>query len=64
MIAEVILPKGGLEGTGKDVAELYDEEKQGMSCPPVFKCHCFCIYWGAQKERGRRRVEASGRVLS
>jgi histone-binding protein RBBP4 len=31
MIAEVILPKGGLEGTGKDVAELYDEEKQGMS---------------------------------
>ena len=29
MIAEVILPKGGLDGTGKDVAELYDEEKQG-----------------------------------
>ena len=31
MIAEVFLPKSGLETSGKDVAELYDEERQGRS---------------------------------
>jgi hypothetical protein len=29
MIAEVLLPKSGLETSGKDISEVYDEEKQG-----------------------------------
>jgi histone-binding protein RBBP4 len=29
MIAEVVLPKSPLEMGGKEVAELYDEERQG-----------------------------------
>ncbi|OCF35242.1 histone acetyltransferase type B subunit 2 [Kwoniella heveanensis BCC8398] len=28
IIAEVLLPKGGLESSGKEVAEMYDEDKQ------------------------------------
>lgn len=30
MIAEVMLPKTALETAGKDITELYDEERQGM----------------------------------
>ena len=29
MIAEVFLPKSALDMSGKEVAELYDEERQG-----------------------------------
>lgn len=35
MIAEVMLPKSAID-MGKDVAELYDEEKQGQL---PFDCH-------------------------
>ncbi len=31
MIAEVFLPKSALDMSGKEVAELYDEERQGQS---------------------------------
>ncbi len=31
MIAEVLLPKSGGEMMGKEVAEMYDEERQGGS---------------------------------
>jgi hypothetical protein len=29
MIAEVVLPKSGVEASGKEVSELYDDERQG-----------------------------------
>lgn len=29
MVAEVHLPKGGVDAAGRDIAELYDEERQG-----------------------------------
>lgn len=29
MIAEVHLPKGGVDAAGREIAELYDEERQG-----------------------------------
>jgi hypothetical protein len=31
MIAEVMLPKTATETAGKDITELYDEERQGVS---------------------------------
>ena len=31
MIAEVMLPKTATETAGKDITELYDEERQGKS---------------------------------
>jgi hypothetical protein len=34
MIAEVMLPKTATETAGKDITELYDEERQGRSLPP------------------------------
>lgn len=34
MIAEVVLPKSPLESNGAEVADLYDEEKGGLSIDP------------------------------
>jgi len=38
MIAEVMLPKTATETAGKDITELYDEERQGMSIPLLTMC--------------------------
>ena len=35
MIAEVMLPKTATETAGKDITELYDEERQGRSTPDL-----------------------------
>lgn len=34
LIAEVLLPKSAVDMAGKEVAELYDEERQGTLSPP------------------------------
>lgn len=38
MIAEVILPKSGIEASGKEISDLYDEERQG-------KFHYFFLFF-------------------
>ena len=39
MIAEVMLPKTATETAGKDITELYDEERQGRSSSlPYMPC--------------------------
>jgi len=39
MIAEVMLPKIATETAGKDITELYDEERQGRSSSSL------CSFW-------------------
>jgi histone-binding protein RBBP4 len=43
MIAEVMLPKTATETAGKDITELYDEERQGESTLPIIQCCCVGI---------------------
>jgi hypothetical protein len=39
MIAEVMLPKTATETAGKDITELYDEERQGRSPTSLHSSH-------------------------
>lgn len=43
MIAEVMLPKTATETAGKDITELYDEERQGMSSHSFTSCLGFWV---------------------